>query len=70
MLNVLLRPAIEQRLAELAKRSGRSESDVARELIESNIEDLEDRYLAERAIAEGGPRLTSDQIRKELGLDH
>ena len=70
MLNVLLSPDIERRLSELAKRTGRAESDVARELIEGNIEDLEDRYLAERAIAEGGPRLTCDQVRKELGLEH
>jgi RHH-type rel operon transcriptional repressor/antitoxin RelB len=70
MLNVPLNPDIERRLSELAKRTGRAESDVARELIESNIEDFEDRYLAERAIAEGGPRLTSDQVRKELGLEH
>jgi RHH-type rel operon transcriptional repressor/antitoxin RelB len=70
MLNVLLSPDIERRLSELAKRTGRAESDVARELIEGNIEDLEDRYLAERAIAEGGQRLTSDQVRKELGLEH
>jgi RHH-type transcriptional regulator, rel operon repressor / antitoxin RelB len=69
MLNVLLSPDIERRLSELAKRTGRAESDVARELIESNIEDLEDRYLAERAIAEGGQRLTGDQVRKELGLE-
>jgi predicted DNA-binding protein len=39
-------------------------------LIEGNIEDLEDRYLAEKAIEEGGPRLTSEQVRKELGLEH
>jgi predicted DNA-binding protein len=69
MLEVPLRPDIERRLSEFAKRTGRAESDVARELIESNIEDLEDRYLAERAIAEGGPRLTGDQVRKELGLE-
>lgn len=68
MLNVPLSPAIERRLSELAKRTGRSESDVARELIESNIEDLEDRYLAESSIAEGGQHLTSDQVRKDLGI--
>ncbi len=70
MLSLLLNPDIERRLSELAKRTGRTESDVARELIESNIEDLEDRYVAEQAIAEGGSRLTSEQVRKELGLDH
>jgi RHH-type rel operon transcriptional repressor/antitoxin RelB len=70
MLNVPLSPDVERRLSELAKRTGRTESDFARELIESNIEDLEDRYLAEQAISEGGPRLTGDQVRKELGLEH
>ena len=70
MLNVPLSPDVERRLSELAKRTGRAESDFARELIEGNIEDLEDRYLAEKAIAEGGPRFTSEQIRKELGLEH
>jgi predicted DNA-binding protein len=69
MLDVPLSPEIEHRLSELARRTGRAKSDVARELIESNIDDLEDRYLAERAIAEGGQRLTSEQVRKELGLD-
>jgi RHH-type transcriptional regulator, rel operon repressor / antitoxin RelB len=70
VLNVLLSPDIERRLSELARRTGRAEGDFARELIESNIEDIEDRYLAERAIAEAGDHFTSDQVRKELGLDH
>ena len=69
MLSVLLNPDIARRLSELSRRTGRSESDFARELIEGNIEDLEDRYLAEQAIAAGGPRRTSEQVRKELGLD-
>ena len=70
MIAVSLNPDVERRLSELAKLTGRSESDFARELIEGNIEDLEDRYLAENAIKEGGPRFTSEQVRKELGLDH
>ncbi len=69
MLTVLLNPEIARRLSEFARRTGRTESEIARELIEGNIEDLEDRYLAEAAIAEGGPRLTSEQVRKELGLE-
>jgi predicted DNA-binding protein len=40
-----------------------------RELVEGHIEDLEDRHLAEKAVAEGGPRLTGDQVRKALGMD-
>ena len=70
MLSVSLTPDIEYRLSELSRRTGRSMDDFARELIEGNIEDLEDRYLAERAIAAGGPRRASEQVRKELGLDH
>ena len=69
MLNVPLDPDIERRLSERAKRTGRTEGDFARELIEGNIEDLEDRYLAEQAFAEGGSRLTGDQVRKAFGLD-
>jgi RHH-type rel operon transcriptional repressor/antitoxin RelB len=69
MLTIVLSPDIERRLSELARRTGRSEGELARELIESNIEDVEDRYLAEQALAEGGPRLTSEQVRKELGLE-
>jgi mRNA interferase RelE/StbE len=38
MLNVLRSPDIERRLSELAERTGRAESDVAREPTESNIE--------------------------------
>jgi predicted DNA-binding protein len=64
---VSLNPDIERRLSELAKRTGRSESDFARELIEGNIEN---RYLAENAIEAGGPRFTSEQARRELGLEH
>jgi RHH-type rel operon transcriptional repressor/antitoxin RelB len=69
MLTLTLDPDIERRLSELAKHTGRTVSDLGRELIESHIEDLEDRYLAEQAIAEDGPRLTSQQVRKELGLE-
>jgi predicted DNA-binding protein len=52
----------------LAKRAGRRESELASKLIEGNFEEVEDRCMAEQAIAEGGPRLTSEQVRKELGL--
>ena len=70
MISVVLKPDIERRLSALAQLTGRSESDFVRQLIEENIEDLEDRHLAEKAMAEGAPRFTSKQARKELGLDH
>jgi RHH-type rel operon transcriptional repressor/antitoxin RelB len=70
MLSIRLDPHTERRLAELAKRTGRTKSYYARELIEENIEDLEDRYLAERSMEERGENLTDKQVRKELGLEH
>ena len=69
MLSIRLDPGTERRLNELAKRTGRTKSYYARELIESNIEDLEDRYLAEARLEKRRPSLTSAQVRKELGLD-
>jgi RHH-type transcriptional regulator, rel operon repressor / antitoxin RelB len=70
MVTVRLDPDIERRLSELARRTGRTKSDYARELIEGNIEDLEDRYLAESRIENRRAPLTSRQVRKELGLEH
>jgi len=70
MLSIRLDPDIEKRLSELAKRTGRTKTYYARELIEGNIEDLEDRYLAEARLEKHRPPLTSRQVRKELGLEH
>jgi RHH-type transcriptional regulator, rel operon repressor / antitoxin RelB len=69
MLSIRLDPAIERRLSELAKRTGRTKTYYVRELIEGNIEDLEDRYLAEARLEKRRRPLTSQQVRKELGLD-
>jgi len=70
MLSIRLDPDIERRLSVLAKRTGRTKSYYARELIEGSIEDLEDRYLAEARLEKRRPSLTSRQVRKELGLEH
>ena len=69
MLSITLDPEIERRLSELARQAGKSEADYARELIEENIEDMEDIRMAEKRLANPGARLTSEQVRKELGLD-
>ena len=68
MLSIRLDPSIERRLNELARRTGRTKSYYARELIESNIEDLEDRYLAEARLEKRRAPLTSRRVRKHLGL--
>ena len=47
MLALRLSPEIEARLAELAKRTGRTKSFYAREAILRHLDELEDLYLAE-----------------------
>ena len=70
MLSIRLDPETEHRLVQLAKRTGRTKSYHARQLNESNLDDLEDRYLAESRLEERRPTLTSEQVREELGLEY
>lgn len=74
MLSIRLDPDIERRLSDLARRTGRTKSYYARELIEGNMEDLEDRYLAESRLEKRNLKrrtsFTSQQVRKRLGLNH
>lgn len=50
MLAIRLPQSIEKRLEKLARRTGRTKSFYAREAILQHLEDLEDIYLAERAL--------------------
>lgn len=47
MLAIRLPEELERRLANLARRTGRTKTFYAREAIETHLEDLEDIYLAE-----------------------
>ena len=69
MLSIRLDPEIERRLTALAKQTGRTKTYYARELIEEHLDDLEDRYCAEARLEKRRPSLTTEQVRKELGLD-
>ena len=69
MLLVSLPAAVEQRLSELAKSRGLSESELARELIEASIEDLDDIEMAVERLKYRQSALTSQEARKALGLD-
>lgn len=69
MLSIQLDPGIVQRLARLAKRTGKTEAELAGDLVKYGMEDLEDISIAEERLANPGIRLTSEQVRKELGLD-
>lgn len=70
MISVTLKPEVEERLAELAKSRGLSESDFARELIEACIEDLDEVQIAVERLGDRQPALTAEQARKALGLDN
>jgi predicted DNA-binding protein len=70
MLSIQLDPDLERRLSDLAKRTGQATSDVARELIEQGLEDLEDIEMAVERLEKRQPPLTTEQARKALGLDH
>src|SRR5882762_8903178 len=50
MLSIRLKPALERRLARLARQTGRTKTFYATKLIEENIEDFEDRYIAEASL--------------------
>ena len=70
--SIRLDPMIEQRLDHLAEVTGRSKAYYLRELIVSGLEDLEDRYLAEReldAVRKGKSKIyTLEEAEKKLGL--
>ena len=52
MLAIRLPEDIDRRLADLAKKTGRTKTFYAREAILEHLDDLEDIYLAEKELAE------------------
>jgi RHH-type transcriptional regulator, rel operon repressor / antitoxin RelB len=69
MLSMRLKPALEKRLTRLARQTGRTKTFYATKLIEENIDDLEDRYLAEARLEKRGKSYTSAELRRQLGLE-
>lgn len=62
----------EQRLDHLAAATGRTKAFYLRELIERGLEDIEDIYLAEQALARiraGEKTVPLEQVMKDLGMD-
>jgi RHH-type transcriptional regulator, rel operon repressor / antitoxin RelB len=51
-LSIRVPPEIEQRLAELARRTGRSRTFYIKEAILDHLDELEDAYLGEQALQE------------------
>ena len=67
MLILRLPDEIEQRLAELAAKTGRSKSFYAREAILEHLEELEDTYLAAERLKTPAKRWSQKEL--EAGID-
>ncbi len=71
---IRLNKSEEGRLANLAQKTGRTKAFYLRELLERGLQDLEDYYLANevfKRVEQGQEEvLSSEQVKKELGLEH
>jgi len=74
MLAIRLPQSIEQRLEKLAKRTGRTKSYYVREAILQHLDDLEDLYLAERALSrirnDEEPTIPLEDVLKRHGMEN
>jgi RHH-type rel operon transcriptional repressor/antitoxin RelB len=72
--SIRLTPSVEARLDNLAQKTGRTKAFYLRELVERGLQDLEDYYLANevfKRVEQGKEEvLSSEQVKKELGLEH
>ena len=68
MLAIRLPDEMEQRLAYLAKVTGRTKTYYAKEAISKYIEDLEDIYLSVSRLEKPGKRLSLEEVEKNLEL--
>jgi RHH-type transcriptional regulator, rel operon repressor / antitoxin RelB len=71
--SIRLDPAMEQRLDQLAARTGRTKAYYLRELIKNGLDDLEDYYLAAATmerVRKGEEKVhSSAAVRRDFGLD-
>ncbi len=70
MLGIRLEPELEDRLANLAKQTGRSKSHYAREAIRQFLEDREDYLLGLAVLEKKGPRISLADLERELDLEN
>jgi len=68
MLTIRLDPTLEDRLDQLAKKTGRTKTYYVREAIEEYIKDLEDVYLVEQRLSTPERLYTLEEAKSELGL--
>ena len=66
MLAIRLKPPLEKRLS---RQTGQTRTSSGTKLIEENVEDLEDRYLAQARLEKRGQTFSSAEVRRRLGLE-
>ena len=69
MAGIDLNPELEHRLDLLAKETGRSKSYYAELAIKEFLEDREDYLKGIAALERNEPRISLEQLERELGLD-
>ena len=68
VLAIRLDPEIEERLARLAAKTGRTKTFYAREAILEYLEDMEDYFLAVETLQNPGRVYTREEVKRERGL--
>lgn len=69
MLAIRLPEEIENRLAQLAAKTGRTKTFYAKEAILKHIDEIEDKYLAINRLENPGKRWTLTEMEQDLDLD-
>jgi RHH-type rel operon transcriptional repressor/antitoxin RelB len=69
MLGIRLDPELESRLERLAKDTGRTKSYYAKLAIKQFLEDREDYLMGIAALERNEPRISLEDLERELGLD-
>lgn len=74
MLTITLPEEVDHQLGALAKATGRTKTDYAREAILAHLEDVEDAHIAEAAYlhfkASGEKGIPLEEVMKEYGLEY
>lgn len=69
MLAIRLPKEIEDRLAALAAKTGRTKTFYAKEAILEHLDEIEDKYLAIKRLENSGKRWTLEELEKDLDME-
>ncbi len=69
MLAIRLPEDIENRLTDLARKTGRTKTFYAKEAILEHLDEIEDKYLAIDRLENPDKRWTLDELEQELDLE-